>query len=54
MYFSKKDEYFCCVNKPGQKSIIWDGYRYRLDGTLKTGDILTNSIAVLFKKLILL
>ena len=23
----------------GQKSIIWDGYRCRLDGTLKTGDI---------------
>ena len=23
----------------GQKSIIWDGYRYRLHGTLKTGDI---------------
>ena len=23
----------------GQKSIIWDGYRKRLDRTLKTGDI---------------
>ena len=23
----------------GQKGLVWDGYRYRLDGTIKTGDI---------------
>ena len=34
-----KDGYFCGRNKLWSKSIIWNGYRYRLDATLKSGDI---------------
>ena len=39
MNFSKKVDISVVETNHDQKSKIWDGYPYRLDGTLKTGDI---------------